>query len=124
MPYEVTPDIEKRVVVIRMWGDVKPDEVRTLVAQLAADQAIAGFAQLADLRDLTSVAAIGAGDIRAVAAGVLAASPRRAIVAPDTATFGMARMFAALRNMKDTTEQIGVFRTMREAEDWLGFTAV
>jgi hypothetical protein len=47
-----------------------------------------------------------------------------AIVTTDDLTFGMARMFAALRNMKDTTEQIGVFRTMREAEDWLGFTAV
>ena len=36
MPYEISPDIEKRVVVIRMWGDVQPDEVRTLLRDLRA----------------------------------------------------------------------------------------
>jgi hypothetical protein len=120
MPYEITPHTEKRVVVIRLWGDVRLDEVRVLVAQVAGDPAIAGFAQLADLRELTSASAFGGGDIRALASGVLAASPRRAIVAQDPATFGLARMFATFLNLKDPQEQIGVFRTMREAEDWLG----
>lgn len=124
MPYEVTLEHERRLARIRMWGAVTPDEVRGVVAEVNAQtRERPGLSQLADLRGLTSIAAIRAGDVRAIAAGMLTASPRRAIVTADAATFGLARMFAAVRNLKDPEEQIGVFRTMAEAEQWLGAVA-
>ena len=124
MPYEISPNAEQHVVVIRMWGEVTPQEIRALVSELAGNHEVQGFRQLADLRELKSVTSISASDIRAVAAGAMSESPQRAIVAPDSATFGLARMFAALRNLKDSHDQIGVFRTMREAQEWLGLSVL
>ena len=124
MPYEIAPDQDKRLVVIRISGDVTLAEVRGIVADLLGRVEVSGFRQLVDLRELNSATAISAADIRAIAAGAMSASPMRAVVASDSATFGLARMFAALRNLKDSGDQIGVFRTMREAEDWLGLSAV
>jgi hypothetical protein len=34
--------------------------------------------------------------------------------------FGLARMFATLRELKQVPEDINVFRTIEEAETWLG----
>jgi hypothetical protein len=108
-----------------MWGALTPGEIRGTAAELLDDERLSkDFSQLIDLRELTSVAAIGAQDIRAIAASALDVSSRRAFVAPDSATFGLARMFAAIRNSRESTEQVGVFRTMTEAERWLGLTTV
>lgn len=41
-----------------------------------------------------------------------------AIVAPESYIFGMARMYEILSS--DTSEQIQVFRDLRDAERWLG----
>lgn len=121
MPHELILDLERRLVLMRLWGAMTPGEMRTMVIEVREHpQLTPEFVQLVDLRELTSVEAIDGSDIRAVAASALAPSPRRAIVATDPAAFGLARMFATFRNLKDADDQIGVFRTMREAEDWLG----
>lgn len=44
-----------------------------------------------------------------------------AIVAPESHIFGMARMYEILSS--DTSEQIQVFRDLRDAENWLGIVS-
>ena len=108
---------------MRIWGALTPGEMHDIVTEVRTDpRTTAELRHLVDLRQLTSVSAIAAKDVRAVAADALAPSPQRAIVAPDSATFGLARMFAAIRNLKESQELIGVFRSMKEAEDWLGLS--
>lgn len=125
MPHEMSVDVDKRIVTIRMWGEIAGEELRVAAGQIRGDARVqAGFVELIDARDVTSVTAIQAKDIRELAASVLDPSSRRAFVAPDSAAFGLARMFAALRKIKDAQEDIGVFRTMPEAEAWLGLAAV
>jgi hypothetical protein len=44
---------------------------------------------------------------------------RRVFVASGLVMFGPARMFATLRDLTESREQVGVFRTREEAEAWL-----
>jgi hypothetical protein len=124
MPHEYTVDSERHVAYIRVWGALTPGEMQTMVDELAGDPRISGeVAKLIDLRKLTSVAAISSKDVRAIASAALSPASRRALVTADSAAFGLARMFAAFRTLRDSREQVGVFRTLKEAEDWLGLTA-
>ncbi len=54
---------------------------------------------------------------RAISAGV---RPRVAIVAPSDATFGLARMYQAYRELEPSPKQYLVCRTAEEARRWLG----
>jgi hypothetical protein len=113
-------DPERHRVDIRMWGDLTRDEVLSLTAQISADPRLGpAFSELVDLRDVTSSAAITADDLRALASSPLDPVARRAVVAPDTSTSGLARMFQAHRAITRAHEQIAVFRTLEEAEAWL-----
>ena len=104
-----------------MWGVLTPGEIRDTVQEALADPLLANSPlSLVDLRKVTSVSALGVEDIRSVAAGRLPESSRLALVASDSVVFGLARMFTALRNIKESQAEIGVFRTLKEAEDWLG----
>jgi len=121
MPHDYTVDLPRRLVHLRMWGAVTSGDIKTASAALAAEDRLSPeFAELIDLRELTSVDAISSQDIRAIAAARLTPCSRRAFVAPDPATFGLVRMFAALRDLREGGEQIGVFRTIGEAGEWLG----
>jgi len=125
MPHQITFDREKGVALLRMWGELTPGEVRETVTEALAEPLVANAPlSLVDLREVTSVAALRVEDIRSVAAGRLPESSRLAIVAPDSAAFGLARMFTALRNLKESQAKIGVFRTLIEAEGWLGAGAL
>jgi len=123
MAFDYTVDAARRLLRVRMSGALTPEDIRTAITALTADPRLSPeFAEIVDLRELTSVDAISSQDVRAIAGARLEYSSRRAFVAPDPATFGLVRMFAALRDLKDAGERIGVFRTIREAEEWLGLT--
>jgi hypothetical protein len=121
MPYEYTISPAQRLVRLRMWGMLSRAEILTAVSEVAADPGLApGFSEIVDLSAAPSVEAISAEDIKALAMGVVDGISRRAFVAPDLATFGLARMFGAMRESTDTAERVAVFRTIEEAESWLG----
>ena len=121
MPHQYTIDSLRRVAHIRVWGALTPGELQEMVDELNGDPRIsAEVAKLIDLRELTSVAAISSLDVRAIAAAALSPASRRALVTADSAAFGLARMFAAFRTLRQPHEQVGVFRTLKEAEEWLG----
>ena len=121
MPHEITYEAEKGLARLRMWGALTPGEVRGTVDEALADPRLANSPlSLVDLREVTSVMALRVEDIRAVAAGHLPSSSMLAIVVTDPAAFGLARMFTTLRNIKESQARIGVFRTLKDAEDWLG----
>ena len=78
-----------------------------------------------DGRELVDFSAVEGGEVTSAGVGKLLGRPplfgqgaRRAIVAPTDVAFGMARMFE-LRRLEECGE-IVVFRTRREALEWLG----
>ena len=120
MPHEYAIDTAKRLVKARMWGDLNRAEVLKAALELSADpRLLPGFSELIDLRE-ASATSISAEDVRAIASAPLDPAARRAFVVPDDLMFGLARMFATLRELEQVPEDINVFRKIEEAETWLG----
>jgi hypothetical protein len=119
MPHEYAIDTAKRLVKARMWGDLNRAEVLKAALELSADpRLLPGFSELIDLRE-ASATSISAEDVRAIASAPLDPAARRAFVVPDDLMFGLARMFATLRELEQVPEDINVFRKIEEAETWL-----
>ena len=121
MAFEYSVDMERRLVLVQISGAITRDEMFACTDALKKDSRLTSeFSELVDLRGLTTVEAITPDDVRTIAAGSLSPAARRAIVASDNAAFGLSRMFESLRGAKGAPDRTGVFRTMREAEAWLG----
>jgi hypothetical protein len=118
MPITYTIDLARRLVRLRIWGVLTPDELRDTYARIAADPDFDPcFWQLTDARDLVRVAA-SAGEVREAAEGrVFTAGTRRAIVASTDYQFGMARMFSSFAS--GIEQDVQVFRDLAAAEAWL-----
>jgi hypothetical protein len=72
---------------------------------------------------VTSVEAVTTNGVKAVARRHLfGPGARRAIVAPDLAVFGLARMFESHRDAGGDEEQIRVFKSLEDAWAWLGMS--
>jgi hypothetical protein len=96
------------------------DELFATVAELRSDADIASdFSTLIDLSDVTSVDAITGEVVRSLAAAPSKTVARCAFVAPSPAVFGLARMFASYREARGSSERVGVFRAVGDAEQWL-----
>jgi hypothetical protein len=120
MPNEYTIDAEQHLVRVRMWGALTQAEILTVVGRLIADpRCLPGFLQLIDLRE-ASTAAVTGDHLRQIASSDLDPASRRAFVVADPGTYGLARLFAARREMNRAPEQIAVFTNIAEAEAWLG----
>ncbi len=124
MAHSYTVDAVRGVVLVRVFGVLTPASVQAAEAEFRADARIKStFAALFDLTDVTSVDAIGSADVRSLATAPVMVFARRAFVAPSPAAFGLCRMFATLRELKDQSEPIGVFRTLADAAQWLNLVA-
>jgi len=80
-----------------------------------------GFFQLGDCRAVTDVDLTG-DQIRQIAShSHFSVKSRRAIVARDRpASYGIGRMFEIYREVSGGREQVRVFTSIRDAEEWLG----
>ena len=121
MPYTYTVEGPRRLVRIRIDTRLLPDDISAMVQELSADPRITpDFVQLIDCSALSSVEELRTERVRSRATGPLSRVARRAFVAPQPAVYGLCRMFASYFEMANRPEPVGVFRTMREAEEWLG----
>ncbi|MDQ6872991.1 MAG: hypothetical protein M3037_13455 [Gemmatimonadota bacterium] len=119
MPATHLIDVERKLVISRAWGVMTDADVREHNRMLRSDPLFdPTYRQLVDMsgitEDLVSIKTKQAeSDDQVFVPGV-----RRAWVASADYTFGMARMYAIAAESQGQT--IGVFRAMREAEEWLG----
>lgn len=121
MAYAYTVDSLQRVVRVQISGEFTRDDLVALSRDLTHDPRVSvEFAQLIDLSAVATAPDVPTQDIRRRATAALTPVSRRAFVAPQPAVFGTCRMFASFRQMADHAEPVGVFRTMPEAEAWLG----
>lgn len=110
-------DPVRQVVTCRVWGVFTNAELTEHYRRLVADPAFdPGYAQLADLRDVTEFAVDSALIESTARESVFAAGTARAFVAPKGVAFGLARMFTAYA---PEDQAVRVFERMEEAETWL-----
>jgi len=121
VPTSYRIDSQRRTIFSTAKGVLQDDDLRSHQSEVLADVEFdRGFDQLWDFREVerveVSTAMLGAlASARSYEAGV-----KRAMVAPSDLGFGMARMFQMLHD--HAPEEIQVFRSMEEAEAWLGLT--
>jgi hypothetical protein len=123
MPATYLIDHARRVVFSRGWGDLTDADLAGHQATLLADRAFdPTFAQLCDLRGVTSEAQVTTTAVHYLAGrDVFAPWARRAFVAPRPLSFGLARIFALLRESRGELG-IEVFQEIAPARRWVGLT--
>ena len=102
----------------RLWGPVTEDEVHDHNRRLRRDPAFdSGYRQLVDMTGITEIR-VSTNMINETAQDqFFTAGTRRAFIASEDATFGMARMFAL--QAEGLGQTIEVFRDRKMAEEWL-----
>jgi hypothetical protein len=121
MPSSYLIDPENRVVRCRAWGVLTHPEAVTTREQFTNDPAFsADFSQIYDLNEVERIDMTG-DQIRSLAGfSSFAPHTRRAAVASQTAIYGAMRMFAIQHQAGGGNTQINVFKSIGEAEAWLG----
>jgi hypothetical protein len=121
MPASYLIDHARRVVFSRGWGDLTDADLAGHQATLLADPAFEPtFGQLCDLSEVTSEAHVTTAGVQYLAGrDVFAPWARRAFVAPRPLSFGLARIFALLRECRGELA-IEVYQDLAPARHWVG----
>jgi hypothetical protein len=121
MPSSYEIDVARRLVRARLWGVVTFADLKENRLRMLEDPAFRpDLSQLTDVSDATKIA-MTADEIQEFAR-ILPFAPeaRRAIVVPNDATFGLARMFETYREAVVGNDPLRLFRNLKDAEEWLG----
>jgi hypothetical protein len=121
MPCDCELDLERRWVRARAWGVVTyADAMANRKKFMSLPGFEADFCQLYDGREMTRLA-MTASEVGQLAMDtVFAPTTRRAFVTPSREADELMRLFQIYRSVNAGKEQIKLFRTMEEAEAWLG----
>lgn len=119
MPASYKIDVDARVIRSHTDGVVTDEDLRGHQQRLRNDPGFdPSFDQIWDFREVERIE-ISTEAVRQLARSrSYAEGARRALVAPRDAAYGLARMFQALHDT--APEDVGVFRTLEEALEWLG----
>jgi len=124
MPFESVIYPDRRLIVSTGTGIVTGDDgLACCVGLKTKPQFNPSFNQLIDLSPATKFTATPEQIRRIAQEPLLASSSRRAIVAAESAVFGLARMFEAYRSLSEAGEHVRVFREIDSALDWLSETS-
>ena len=112
---------ELRLVVTFEEGRVTFDEMRANLERLAADPDFdPEFNQLSDASRATD-SDLSSANVRLLyRRRVFSPTSRRAVVASDKFTYGMARMIQAYVEMSKAAVEVQIFRDRSSALEWLG----
>lgn len=119
MPTDYSVDPAKQLVKSRAWGVLTEQESLEHYRTLSAEPGFAPtFRQLCDMRQVEEID-MSSDAIRCLAQeSIFAPGAKRAFVAQSDAHFGLARMLQIFADLEGS--KVGVFRTIAEAEAWLG----
>ncbi len=122
MPITYQIDPRRRLVLTHATGTLTDADLLAHKDRLVRDAGFdPGMSQLSDMREIQRLDVTAAG-VRAMVDHDTANAARRsghrlALVVPADDAFGMARMYQIMGRQEDGN--VGVFRTMVEAEAWL-----
>ena len=121
VPCDYEVDLGHRLVRVRAWGVLTHAEVSATRQRFVDDPAFnPDFSQIYDLSVVTRLA-MTAVQLRELASySPFAANAKRAFVAPGDAIYGAVRMFEIQHEVSGGQDELFVFRSIGEAEQWLG----
>lgn len=123
MPASYRIDTSRRLVVTSATGVVSEDDLTGHQQRLRRDPGFdPSFDQILDFRNVTEMPISGESVRQYVARSPWGDGARRAFVCDRDLVYGLARMFEMLS--ADRPEAVQVFRTLQEAEAWLGLDDV
>ncbi len=125
MSVDYTYDEENNVLYTRFFGVVVEKDFRDQAEAVASDSRIKpGVRELVDLSGIEDAEVSSTAfetNIRIDSAhGEKLAGMRTAIVAKTDLLYGFSRMYQSLSEVKDAPSTVEVFRTEKEAREWLG----
>lgn len=122
MPVTYSVDPVLRLVRTRAEGVLTESETSDLYQRIKADPAFdPGFSQLCDLTVVDEIQT-SAPYLRELARqSIFSRGSRRAFVTSQLFHYGLARMLQSFCEIEGT--EVAVFKTMAEAERWLGLTS-
>jgi hypothetical protein len=131
MPIEYRIDHTRRLVIARGVGAFSGDDVFRYQRDVWSQPDVAGYDELVDMTDVTSIPPVPGGfrmkqlAKEAAARDDQAATAKFAIVAPSPLAFGLGRQYQAYRELESQSKkQVGVFRTMADALAFLGIESL
>ena len=126
MPIDYHIDGERRLVIATGRGTVTHEDLWNYQRAVWSNPEVAGFNELADMRAVRQFGPASPEQMSELASFAArmeagAAATKFAIVASHDVAYGLGRMFQAYRGLQSQgRKQVGVFRTMEEALQWLG----
>lgn len=122
MPSAYVLDEARSLLLSRAWGVFTDRDLSAHLDAFTNDpQFRPNFDQLADLREVTSVAITSSGIRDQVRENPFGPGSRRALVVSSDAAYGMARMFQTLH--EESAAPVEIFRDFDAALAWLGLTS-
>jgi hypothetical protein len=123
MPVQYLIDKQHRLVITSAWGLVTFAEYKLHQDQLIADPEFSPtFNHLVDSTRVNAID-LSTNEIRTITGrSVFSPASKRAVIAPNPAYFGLARMAEAYHSMADTPSEIRVFSDLSSALKWLGLS--
>jgi hypothetical protein len=124
MPVQYFIDKRHGLVITSAWDLVTFPEYKVHQDQLIADPEFnPAFNHLLDSTHVTKIN-LNTSEIRAITSrSVFSSTSKRAIIAPNPAYFGVARMAEVYHSMAGSPSQVRVFRDLSSALKWLGLEA-
>ena len=126
MPIEFRIDHERRVIIAKGKGAFTGEDMLRYQQEAWSQPGVAGYNELVDMTDVTEIVDPSMDDIRRIVQLSASMDPpdgnaRFAIAAPNRLMFGLGRMYEAYRELDPkSTKVVRVFKTVREALDFLG----
>jgi hypothetical protein len=125
MPIEYTIDHDRRLVIARGCGALTSDEMFAYQHDVWLCPDVAGYDELVDMSAVEQIVAPSPQRIAQLARLRQMDDPARrskfAVVAPQDLAYGLGRMYQTQRSMEtQSTKEVRIFRTMREALEYLG----
>lgn len=126
MPIEFRIDHDRRMVFAKATGVMTDEDVFGYQHDVWSRPDVAGYNELIDMSDVDDIAipsSARAQSLAILSAGMDASvsHTKFAIVAAEDLAFGLGRMYQTYREMYGgAKKKVGVFRSMKEAMEWLG----
>ena len=126
MPIEYRIDHEHRVIIAKGKGAFTSEDMFNYQKEAWSQPGVAGYNELVDMTEVTEIVDPSVEDIKKIVQLSASMDPpdthaRFAIAAPNKLMFGLGRMYEAYRELQpQSTKVVRVFKTVREAMDFLG----
>jgi len=126
MPIEYRIDHERRVIIAKGKGTFTSEDMFRYQQEAWSQPGVAGYNELVDMTEVTEIVDPSVENVRRLVQLSASMDPpdshaRFAIASPNKLMFGLGRLYETYRELDPkSTKAVRVFKTVREAMEFLG----